>query len=181
MSSIDETFRQAPGKYPDVPRAEARHPVSYRQPEIMAITSFSGDLRFLSNFHHCPEGVEGPEDHLIYATSEHAFQAAKSNDLRDRMSIQGLPGPGTAKRAGQLLTLREDWEDVKRRLMLEIVLSKFWRDEDLARRLCATGTRELVEGNSWGDTEWGMVARDGAWHGRNILGRILMAVRMVIA
>ena len=43
----------------------------------------------------------------------------------------------------------------------------------LALRLVETGTEELVEGNDWGDTYWGVCKGTG----KNMLGKILMEVR----
>ena len=44
---------------------------------------------------------------------------------------------------------------------------------ELAEKLLATGEAELIEGNSWGDTTWG-VYKD---IGENRLGKLLMQVR----
>lgn len=57
--------------------------------------------------------------------------------------------------------------------MYEICLDKFKRNPLLMKELIATGTEELVEGNTWGDKIWGKV--DGI--GENRLGKILMNVR----
>ena len=45
----------------------------------------------------------------------------------------------------------------------------------LRQQLLDTGDAELVEGNSWNDTFWGVSARTGK--GKNWLGRLLMQVR----
>jgi len=50
----------------------------------------------------------------------------------------------------------------------------------LAERLLATGTNELVEGNSWGDRTWGAVWDGYRRDGRNELGRILMQIRAAL-
>ena len=56
--------------------------------------------------------------------------------------------------------------------MRQLLMTKFaWPGEqDL---LLKTGTAELIEGNWWGDTFWGVF--NGA--GQNHLGRLLMEVR----
>ena len=59
--------------------------------------------------------------------------------------------------------------------MEEVVRAKFTQNPDLAARLGATGTMPLVEGNSFGDTIWGVDAKTGK--GENNLGKILMKVR----
>ncbi len=51
--------------------------------------------------------------------------------------------------------------------------SKFTRHFDLREKLLATGDRKLVEGNTWGDTFWGVCRGNG----KNHLGKILMKIR----
>ena len=57
--------------------------------------------------------------------------------------------------------------------MLWGVREKFKTHPDLAAQLLATDPQELVEGNHWKDTYWGVC--DGI--GQNNLGKILMIVR----
>jgi len=56
-----------------------------------------------------------------------------------------------------------------------VVLAKFLGNGDLRDQLLATGDAELVEGNTWGDTYWGVDSRSGK--GENMLGKILMETR----
>lgn len=78
----------------------------------------------------------------------------------------------TAKRAGQRLALRPDWEQIKQAVMLNLQRQKYSYPE-LRTLLLATGNLELIEGNTWGDTYWGVC--NGV--GDNWLGKILMQVR----
>jgi hypothetical protein len=78
-----------------------------------------------------------------------------------------------AKQRGQTVPLRPDWESIKTQLMEDVLLMKFEASSKLCKRLLATGTEELVEGNNWGDTYWGKV--DGK--GKNELGKALMRAR----
>jgi len=57
--------------------------------------------------------------------------------------------------------------------MLWGVREKF-KQEDLKQMLLDTGDQELVEGNTWNDTFWGVCRGEG----QNNLGKILMKVRM---
>lgn len=141
----------------------------------MPIYSFKGTC--LSNFWPSPLTLNV----VPYPTGEHAFQAQKSLELIDRCRIADCPTPAAAKRAGRQLTLRPDWERVKKRAMLDVVMAKFTQNPDLAAQLAATGDRLLIEGNTWGDEFWGMTNRDGrGWAGCNYLGEILMAVRLIL-
>ncbi len=54
--------------------------------------------------------------------------------------------------------------------------SKFTRNTQLGGSLLATWPADLQEGNTWGDTFWGVV--NGV--GENHLGNILMDVRQAI-
>jgi N-glycosidase YbiA len=132
------------------------------------INSFSGPHRFLSNFYPSPI-IYGS---IIYPTVEHAYQAAKSSDMSIRKQISLLNSPGKAKRAGQNVTLRLDWEEVKVEIMEDLIRIKFQND-DLYNKLLATIGEELIEGNNWGDTFWGVCDSVG----ENNLGKILMKIR----
>ena len=132
------------------------------------IDSFENEFAFLSNFYPskiCYEGIE-------YPTVEHAFQAAKTFDFEQRVAIAAALAPGKAKRMGRSVSLRPDWEEVKDSIMEELVRRKF-KDKRLAIQLWSTGDRELVEGNWWNDTYWGVC--NGV--GRNQLGKTLMKIR----
>lgn len=132
------------------------------------IFGFFGEYRFLSNFHLAPLEVEG----VLYPSSEHAYMAQKSLDPAVRERFSRLASPQEARREGQLVTLRPDWEEVKVAAMLKVSLAKY-QDPELAARLLATGDRYLEETNYWNDTVWGF----SNGRGSNYLGRVLMGVR----
>ena len=133
-----------------------------------AIARFTGSYKFLSNFHPCTIRYEGQD----YPTTEHAYQAAKTFNLVDREKIARLKKPGEAKKAGQDLKLRKDWETAKIDVMEAILRIKF-ADKLLAVNLAATGDAELIEGNMHNDRFWGVCK--GA--GENHLGKLLMKIR----
>lgn len=132
------------------------------------ITSFDGKYRFLSNFLYCEVGLDGD----LYPSVEHAFQAAKTKNSAMRYRIRMAKTPGQAKRMGRKCVLCEDWEETKI-LVMESLLRKKFRHPNLKRLLLATGDAELIEGNNWGDTFWG-VCND---IGENNLGKLLMKIR----
>ena len=136
-----------------------------------AITSFTGQYRFLSNFYPAVVTLDGIE----CPTVEHAYQAAKTIYQHERATIIAAPTPGAAKRAGRRCTKREDWDEVKLQAMLTLLRKKFAHPA-LMEKLLATGDAELIEGNTWGDTYWGRC--NGV--GENHLGRLLMQVRAEI-
>lgn len=134
----------------------------------LKIESFTGQYAFLSNFFPCKVELEG----RTYPTVEHAFQAMKSLDEADREKIQKAAKPGSAKALGKRVKLREGWNDLRLVIMLEAVRSKF-SDPDLKKLLLETGDAELVEGNTWNDSFWGVCRGKG----QNHLGKILMKTR----
>jgi N-glycosidase YbiA len=135
------------------------------------ITRFQGDYYFLSNFYPISVWYDGAR----YPSVEHAYQAAKTLDREERRKILLAPHAGSAKRIGRTVTLRSDWESIKETVMFELVLQKFAR-RSLRKRLEATDSCQLVEGNTWNDTYWGVC--DGK--GKNKLGKILMSVRSLV-
>lgn len=136
------------------------------------IDDFRGEYRWLSNFHRVDVEFGG----VRYPSTEHAYQAAKTLDQLRRESIRVMPTCGMAKRAGQRLVLRADWEFIKRDVMLELLRQKY-RTPELRSLLLQTEDAVLIEGNTWGDTYWGVCGGVG----ENWLGRLTMQVRDEIA
>lgn len=133
------------------------------------IDSFSGEYRFLSNFWTVRIEDEG----IVYPSVEHAYVANKTLDMALRRTIASVSTAGQVKRLGRTLELREDWDAIKYNVMGYLVEQKFRNHFNLAAMLKATGTQKLVEGNTWGDTYWGVCNGKG----QNKLGEILMIVR----
>ena len=140
------------------------------------ISSFRGDYAFLSNFFPCKIVMDGD----IYDSLEHAYQAAKTLDDAERSLIRSAKSPVRAKRIAHKVSLRPDWEEIKVDLMKSLLRQKF-SSPTLKASLLKTGDAELVEGNSWGDIEWGCVLVGGVWEGKNILGEALMEIRMELS
>ena len=128
------------------------------------VDSFRGDYAFLSNFWIESDGL----------TVEHRFQAAKTVVPDEKALVLAAATPAIAKRLGRKVALVGNWEEIKVEVMYGLLVEKF-SDVNLALELEATGDAELVEGNTWGDTFWGVNTRTGA--GANILGKLLMEVR----
>lgn len=133
------------------------------------IDSFRGGYRYLSNFAESPVEFEDK----IYRTTEHAYQASKTFDINEREEIRNALTPGKAKRLGGKVTLRPDWDQVKLGIMESLCRQKFTKCELYKAGLLATGDQELVEGNNYNDTFWGVCNGKGENH----LGKILMKIR----
>jgi ribA/ribD-fused uncharacterized protein len=137
------------------------------------IAGFFGAFRWLSNFHVSPCTVRG----VTYGSSEAAYQAQKCpTDHPDHSQWTQKfvsASPKEAKALSYKVPLRSDWESVKVGIMRECLRSKF-SDPNLMTALLDTGSRELIEMNSWGDRFWGT---DETLVGENTLGKLLMEVR----
>ena len=143
----------------------------------MVIRSFKGKYGFLSNFAISPIEVDG----FTYQTVEHAFQAYKTLDPSARKIIGSAETAGDAKQLGRKVQLRRDWEHIKFKVMRSLLWRKFLDNPNLAHYLMATGTYEIVEGNTWHDNTWGSCtcAKCGN-KGRNQLGEMLMEIRQAL-
>lgn len=134
----------------------------------MIIEYFSGEYRFLSNFY--PVLIRLPDGD--YPSVEHAYQASKTEHPGQRAIIRGLRTPGEAKRFGRGVDIVPNWDIIKLSTMEELLRLKF-AQPSLRHRLFATGSQELIEGNHWGDTFWGVYNGQG----QNQLGKLLMKIR----
>jgi ribA/ribD-fused uncharacterized protein len=131
------------------------------------IAEFTGKYKFLSNFYPAKVKLDGQE----YPTVENAYQASKTTDAKVRAEFARI-SPADAKRLGRKVKLRPGFDNIKVKIMFDLVKQKF-EDPELAKMLANTGNSLLIEGNNWGDTFWGVCNSVGENH----LGKILMQVR----
>jgi len=142
------------------------------------IDGFRGRYAFLSNFYLYSIEYQG----LSYPSVEHFYVAMKVDsdqiisgryytkaDFKEMISK--IKDPGLVKKIGRLVKLRKDWHSKKLEYMNWAVREKF-KDESLKELLLLTGDQEIIEGNSWNDTFWGVCKGVGENH----LGKILMEV-----
>lgn len=123
---------------------------------------------FLSNFYESKLVYKG----LAFRNAEAAYQASKCKYPERKEKFCNVAG-WEAKELGKTVELRSDWNEVKLRTMYEVVSAKFAQNPDLWQMLADTGDEEIVEGNYWNDTYWGVC--NGV--GENHLGKILMWIR----
>lgn len=139
------------------------------------ITAFKGDYDFLSNFYCAPICLMGHR----FLTLEHAFQAMKCADQDGVDDVISKLTPGKAKMVGHDVNMVPDWCAVRVSVMRMLVHVKFTQNPGLGLRLRCTGTRNLIEGNTWHDNFWGICncPTCSVAGGLNWLGRILMEER----
>ena len=116
------------------------------------IMEFYGKNKFLDNFY---VGAPLEYDGINYLNSEAAFQAQKTRTKDERYQFSNL-SPADAKTLGRSVVLREDWEQIKDRVMYEVVLAKFSQNPDIKQQLLDTKDAQLVEGNLHRDMYWGI-------------------------
>jgi ribA/ribD-fused uncharacterized protein len=122
-------------------------------------------------------------NHLFAPTVEHAFQAWKAKDEAHIKWVLAANTPGQAKRRGRQVELRDDWLSIRVAVMDSLLRIKFKPlatgspfappFNPLSVMLVATGDAELIEGNTWNDTFWGVCRGKGENH----LGKLLMQIR----
>jgi len=136
---------------------------------IDGIFGFEGEYRFLSNFSPSIVGYDG----WLYPTVEHAYQAAKTLNPKQREEIQFCGPASKAKWLGRYVCIRHDWNDTKVQVMEYLLRQKFTGYHDLSLKLYETGDKYLEETNTWNDTFWGVCNGKG----QNVLGNLLMKIR----
>lgn len=138
------------------------------------IEGFRGQYYFLSNFSDSKICYKGH----TYKNGEAAFHSEKNGFSEYKEKLEKA-NPSEAKKLGRRIKLRPDWEQVKETVMHDIVYAKFSQNEDLKRKLLATGNKILIESNTWHDNYWGncICAKCKNKYGKNMLGITLMRVR----
>ena len=134
------------------------------------IIRFIDEFRWLSNFVDVEIEWEGRR----YKSVEHAYQSAKSLDKEWKKFCASDVSSGKVKRASRRIEIRDDWEAIKKSVMKNLLIKKF-SDERYRSLLLATGDTYIIEGNTWGDTFWGVDLNSG--EGKNILGLLIMEIR----
>lgn len=134
----------------------------------MTIDSFKDEYSWLSNMSLLPIQYKG----RYFCCTESAYQAEKCANERDKDMFIHLNGY-ESKKLGRNIQIRDDWNEVRLQVMEELTALKYTPHTPLAIRLLETGDAEIVEGNNWKDTFWGIC--NGI--GENHLGKILMSQR----
>jgi predicted NAD-dependent protein-ADP-ribosyltransferase YbiA (DUF1768 family)/hypoxanthine phosphoribosyltransferase len=163
-----------------------------------AVLNFHGT--FLSNFYVAPVNLKNktyPTVEHAYQAAKFfdvdwgmISQEAK-NEIKEALNLRGYAEEvvynddlfsdtrmvaGSIKIIADILRkhgyVDKEWEDKRIKIMIELLVQKF-SIEDMLSKLKETSGKELVEGNTWNDTLWGVCEGKG----RNILGIILMEIR----
>lgn len=112
---------------------------------------------------------------VLWATAEHAYQAAKFSNKNIVKEIELARSPHDAKKIAQKYQefVRDDWMDVNLGIMEEILRVKLAQHFYVKKKLVESIGFELIEDSSR-DSFWG---RGPDWKGENHLGKIWMKIR----
>ncbi len=124
-----------------------------------------------SNFSRHPIELDG----VIWATSEHFFQAAKFSEQVDVDAVRNALTPFAAAQIGRERhrSFRLDWDKLRDAVMMRALQAKFTQHGDLHEILLSTEGAGIVE-HTHNDRYWG---DGGDGTGRNMLGLLLEQVR----
>lgn len=146
--------------------------------------SYSRDWSWLSNFHPAlicvPVGGGGDNTPHGFPSAEHLYQFSKW----DRRGVTGLVVSETidklfemdapeVRRWGLRIKLRPRWQDIKLRVMNQVLREKFAQNPKLADRLVATDDELLWHLSPWDQFWGGSETRVGL----NRLGMLMMKQR----
>ncbi len=133
-----------------------------------------GELGYLANYSNHGFNLDGK----YWPTVEHYYQAQKFDDeeLKEKIRMAETPKIASAIGRDRNNKLRENWENVKRDIMLVGVLAKFRAHPDILDKLLATGEEDIVE-NTDIDYYWGCGENKT---GRNEFGKILVKAREIL-
>ena len=149
---------------------------------IIMIDCFDGDYRFLSNMYPLPQKIK-----VVYTgidsvckngsievdNTEAAYQAGKADNPKIFENLNGIQSKKLSHKIKMTTKDIEDWDTYKKFMLMKRLLKMKFAIPELKEMLLATGDEELVEGNYWHDTIWGVC--DGV--GENHLGKMLMEIR----
>lgn len=119
-------------------------------------------------------------EEVIYATTEHRYQAMKATTMQEHEHVRTAQGPGeAAKRGRSEIALRPDWTSHKGGLsyyiMMESVFAKVARHSAVKSLLKRSEGRPIYE-DSPTDDIWGWRYKEDH-RGKNLLGEVLMDIR----
>ena len=146
------------------------------EPPVNIIMNFKDENEFLSNFYLVPIWFED----RLYPATENAYFAWMSTDDDIKLRLQTIR-PVEAKALAQTEAFKSQrkfkTQDELLAGMETLVRQKFFDHPELADKLLATGDALLIEGNTWGDENFGVNMQEGRGCGRNGLGQMLMKIR----
>jgi len=142
-----------------------------RQKPFTIFTHQEG-FEFLSNMRLYPILYAG----RIFKASENVYQFSKLPDELKKEYIDRFPkmNPFTARKITRKLPVRDDWEEIKLKVMFDTLRLKFYQHPYLIKQIVKI-EGPLVEYNTWKDTYWGYDIN--LKKGKNMLGKLLTLLK----
>lgn len=132
---------------------------------------YENEFYCLSNF----SSFAVEENNVIYMTAEHLYHCKKFDDQE---IIEKILNSRSAHDAQKIAIqnkdkVRKDWNDIRVKIMKDILLLKLHQHPYVNKKLLETKDREIIE-NSWRDDFWGWGENKD---GQNNLGKLWMEIR----
>lgn len=116
---------------------------------------------------------------LTFKNVETFYQAMKTLDFETRKKISLSTAAGS-KKIGRTILIRNDWEDIKEKVMLYALNYKFTIDTSWGKKLLET-EGDITEWNYWHDNYWGHCTCSNCKYTnvipKNTLGKMLVKIR----
>ena len=139
------------------------------------ITEFKDEFEWLSNFAPVKISLDG----FIYPSVEHAYMSCKNDTVAWKVyCADASNSAGEVKKKSKTIELVRFWDDIRCEVMIKCLRKKF-EDSYYRNLLIETKDWHLSEGNWWDDKYWGVCLKTN--EGRNMLGRLIMQVRVEIS
>ena len=86
----------------------------------------------------------------IYSSAVHAYQAAKLEHSKDSIGNweyiwNSIPDPRDVIPLCSTMKVRSDWNDVNKKMLMDILRQKFYSNPELGKLLLSTGSRKIVD------------------------------------
>lgn len=114
-------------------------------------------------------------DEVLYKTSEHYYQSKKFLDKETIDRVIAAESPKEASNIGRDRNnkKRDDWREIKKKIMFDAVYFKFKQNPDIMLKLLETGDLDIIE-ETVKENYWGCGPN---YDGENNYGKILCKVR----
>lgn len=138
------------------------------------INYFRGEYGWLSNFRKVDISING----ITYSSIEHAWLSFRADDEEwKRLCSDEEYEAKHLKKISKHFPLPQTFMDNRDDIMKSLLIQKYTQ-EPFKTKLLETGKREIIEGNYWNDTYWGVDLKTGI--GENNLGKYIMEIRTIL-
>ncbi len=146
----------------------------YFDGQCVVFWTTTGPFGSLGNFFPSPITAKGK----LWPTAEHLYQASKLRlpDVQERIRQSRTAKEAKAIAYAHKGEWREDWDEVKEWVMMQILTMKYHQSPIFRKELAASGTLPIVERSSY-DSWWGAKRISGGYSGENRLGLLLTTLR----